>query len=92
MEISEEDAERGARITTRSTVSLALVGVALSVVFYAGKMDTRLGMVETAVADMRADVKDITRKVDRVDLRTASMQRSRGIVDEPIADVKTARP
>lgn len=70
-------------------ISGSVLALALSIVYYAGGAVQRLQSVEQAIGEIRVDMRELRQDVERVDVRTAAMQRQRGIIEEPIAAHET---
>ena len=75
---------RQVRVGPTIAISGSLLALTLSVAVYVGSADQRLKNVEGAVADIRLDMKDLSRTVGRIEVRTAAMDRRSGIED-PVA-------
>lgn len=80
-----DEAEKGTRIGPKSAISVALAGSLLIGAGYLGKVEMRIESLEADRTEVRADVKELLRKVDDIRVHVAAMDRRAGTAEERVS-------
>lgn len=86
--MSGEDSEKATRIGPKSSVSIMLAGSLLLGAGYLGKVEMRIESLEADRTEVRADVKELLRKVDDIRVHVAAMDRRAGAAEERVSETK----